>query len=56
VERATDASFSALDISYIKMDVLVKGKRLLWAYESYCRHLLLERINFIEIVCCTGSS
>ena len=41
VERARDASFSALDILCIKVNVLVKGKRLLWAYESYYRHLLL---------------
>jgi len=41
VERARDASFSALDILCIRLNVLVKGKRLLWAYESYYRHLLL---------------
>jgi hypothetical protein len=41
VERARDASFSALDILCVKMNVLVKGKRLLWACESYYRHLLL---------------
>lgn len=41
VEKARDSSFSALDILCVKMNVLVKGKILLWAYESYYRHLLL---------------
>jgi len=41
VERGRDASFSALNILCIKMNVLLKGKRLLWAYGSYYRHLLL---------------
>jgi hypothetical protein len=41
VERAGDASFSALDILCVKMNVMIKRKRLLWAYESYCRQLLL---------------
>lgn len=42
VQRARDVSFSALDTVCIKMNVMVKGKGLLWAYESYYRPTALK--------------